>query len=457
MLDLKGNIFPKKDLMEHLSNIRTNSKLQASKQVGDLVRTETGQLVWRQKKFGDILTYDIPDGEDKTGSIVIWEHPDPAAPFGLYIAGCLTPGEKVLTQRGLVNVEDVVGSDKLVNKDGDLVAIKNLQRYIKANEDTYRIKPFGSYRSTNFTGEHPIWIKDKGFVKARDVSRNDILDIPNRYYNPIKSGSYNERLFYYFLGLWLGDGFVNINGKSHDIYLSIGKDEVDLSDFYDGLIAKLFNRNAINVHKGTELTRRFTHKELALFLKDNFGTNAYNKRVPEFVKRSKEDCRRCFIQGYLDSDGSVFYDRGNIRANFTSVNLELLEDIQDILYSLKIRCSIVLHQNETKNKLLINKDGSNSISLKSYRINVARSDVRMLSEDRVFCSRKQMLIDNASSSGKSKMNISFSNDGTKVYLGIDDIICDTYSGVVYNFECETHTFMTRNILTHNCDPLSLAG
>lgn len=88
MLDLKGNIFPKKDLMEHLSNIRTNSKLQASKQVGDLVRTETGQLVWRQKKFGDILTYDIPDGEDKTGSIVIWEHPDPAAPFGLYIAGC---------------------------------------------------------------------------------------------------------------------------------------------------------------------------------------------------------------------------------------------------------------------------------------------------------------------------------------------------------------------------------
>ena len=99
MLDLKGNIFPKKDLMEHLSNIRTNSKLQASKQVGDLVRTETGQLVWRQKKFGDILTYDIPDGEDKTGSIVIWEHPAPAAPFGLYIAGC-DPYDHDVSQTG---------------------------------------------------------------------------------------------------------------------------------------------------------------------------------------------------------------------------------------------------------------------------------------------------------------------------------------------------------------------
>nr|DAJ12553.1 MAG TPA: MXE GYRA INTEIN.2A [Bacteriophage sp.] len=25
---------------------------------------------------------------------------------------------------------------------------------------------------------------------------------------------------------------------------------------------------------------------------------------------------------------------------------------------------------------------------------------------------------------------------------------------MYNFECETHTFMCRNILTHNCDPLT---
>jgi hypothetical protein len=49
---------------------------------------------------------------------VIWEYPIKDPPFGLYIGGCLTPGEKVCTQRGLVNVEDVTLDDKLINKDG---------------------------------------------------------------------------------------------------------------------------------------------------------------------------------------------------------------------------------------------------------------------------------------------------------------------------------------------------
>ena len=58
-----------------------------------------------------------------------------------------------------------------------------------------------------------------------------------------------------------------------------------------------------------------------------FGTNAYNKRVPEFIKHLPENHKRAFLQGYLDSDGSVFLDNKKVRTNFTSVNLELLEDI----------------------------------------------------------------------------------------------------------------------------------
>jgi hypothetical protein len=60
------------------------------------------------------------------GSIVIWEYPIKDPPFGLYIGGCLTPGEKVCTQRGLVNVEDVTLDDKLINRDGEFVDIRNL-------------------------------------------------------------------------------------------------------------------------------------------------------------------------------------------------------------------------------------------------------------------------------------------------------------------------------------------
>ena len=43
--------------------------------------------------------------------------PDGKVPWGRYIAGCLTPGEKVLTTNGLKPVEDVTYSDTLINID----------------------------------------------------------------------------------------------------------------------------------------------------------------------------------------------------------------------------------------------------------------------------------------------------------------------------------------------------
>lgn len=86
-LELSGNIFPKKELQQQLSLIRTNKKLQAHKQVGDLLWVN-GELVWQQKKHGDITRYPLGRDDDPTGAIVIWEHPVKDPPVGLYIAGC---------------------------------------------------------------------------------------------------------------------------------------------------------------------------------------------------------------------------------------------------------------------------------------------------------------------------------------------------------------------------------
>jgi intein/homing endonuclease len=78
----------------------------------------------------------------------------------------------------------------------------------------------------------------------------------------------------------------------------------------------------------------------------------------------------------------------------------------------------------------------------------------------VFESRKIKLLKQAKIPSTSKMKIKFINDeeaGNKVLLKIEKIEESSYTGIVYNFECETHTFMCRNILTHNCDPLSISG
>ena len=97
MLEFNGNIFPKKELQEQLSLLRTNKKLQNHKQVGDLIQQPDGTIKWVIKKTGDITHYPLRTkrdettgaliGDDPTGSIVIWEHPNKDASPGLYIAG----------------------------------------------------------------------------------------------------------------------------------------------------------------------------------------------------------------------------------------------------------------------------------------------------------------------------------------------------------------------------------
>lgn len=451
VLELGKNIFPRKLLMNQLTRLRTNEKLKNMKHIVDLSWDGNGQVIATEKKTGDITTYHLKKDDKPRGSIVIWEYPVKDPPYGLYIGGCLTPGEKVCTQRGLVNVEDVTLDDKLINREGNFVEIRNLQRYNKVDEPTFKVKPYGSFRCTNFTGEHPILTSDGDFVKAKDLQISDKLIIPNLYWNndletyrTTKHDEYSRKLAYFY-GLYIGDGFYNINGNSHDVYLSIGKSETEFAEFYDKLIKELFDRDCIHVHKSKENSRRFTSKSVVNQLKQ-LGNSAYNKRVPEWIKRGPAEVKLGFLQGYLDSDGSVIKTNRGVRVNYTSVNLELLEDVQDVLYALQIKNSIVIHQKQCKNKF-------GGASLQSYRINVSQDDYKIIATDPIYYSRKIKLINQSERSTYSKMDQEFVNNN--IILGIQNIERSVYTGIVYNFECDTHTFMCRNIMTHNCDPYAV--
>ena len=43
-------------------------------------------------------------------------------------------------------------------------------------------------------------------------------------------------------------------------------------------------------------------------------------------------------------------------------------------------------------------------------------------------------------------------DNKYIYIKIKSIEESTYTGVVYNFDCQTHTFVCQYCTTHNCDP-----
>lgn len=87
VLELGKNIFPRKLLMDQLTRLRTNKKLQNMKHVVDLVWDGRGGVTANEKKSGDITTYHLKKDDKPEGSVVIWEYPIEDPPFGLYIIG----------------------------------------------------------------------------------------------------------------------------------------------------------------------------------------------------------------------------------------------------------------------------------------------------------------------------------------------------------------------------------
>lgn len=88
VLELGKNIFPRKLLMDQLTRIRTNKKLQSMKHIVDLEWDGNGQVKATEKPSGDITNYPLKKGDKPHGSVVIWEYPVKDPPLGFYIGGC---------------------------------------------------------------------------------------------------------------------------------------------------------------------------------------------------------------------------------------------------------------------------------------------------------------------------------------------------------------------------------
>ena len=88
VLELGKNIFPRKLLMDQLTRIRTNKKLQSMKHIVDLEWDGNGQVKATETPSGDITNYPLKKGDKPHGSVVIWEYPVKDPPHGLYIGGC---------------------------------------------------------------------------------------------------------------------------------------------------------------------------------------------------------------------------------------------------------------------------------------------------------------------------------------------------------------------------------
>lgn len=381
-----------------------------------------------------------------------------------FVAGCLTPGEQVLTDKGLMNVEDINFSNKLINKEGKLVDILALQVHEKVEEDIYTIKVGNSYRETTFTKEHPIFVSrpkfyeggvSKGrtkqfnfgkekFLKASEVSVGDWIKYPNIYKQPnpyntermmdLGELKYNSTVnsvldngdFWKFLGMYLKSGYIAKRGDKSLVHIYFGHQETEQIEDCIDTVLRVFGKECFKKVEGGEIRVEFENKQLYYFLKYSFGKTAQSKCLPEWAKYVGSYFKYQLIFGYLNAPiGSTPI------MEFTNKSLILLEGIQDILFSLGVVSNLTLLH---KSGAVMTPDGLTHKVKETYILKIDEADEVEL--------RNPI---------KGKNNCFLSEDLNYIYFKVKSIKKSTYTGKVYNFECETNTFLTPHITTHNCD------
>jgi len=414
-----------------------------------------------------------------------------------YIFGCLLPEEMVLTNDGLKEIQDVTFCDKLVDENGNYINVINKQIYDVVDEDVFEIKVDNTYRTTTFTKEHPILVsqnnktkrlydsatKKEGkrywdfnfkYTKTENLKTGDWIKVPNTYKKELDininekwclnnnvrkdfviNSPIDNKNFWWFIGMWLGDGWIGKYKDSYSILLCFNKKEFFYVEKIEKIINELFNRTISITEKDSAYEITFNSKELYYFLLENFGQYSDGKKISEWVKYISKEYKLELIKGYFDSDGcwveTTKNNKKNSKISFISINLTLLESFQDILFSIGIISGI--HKlRDAKIQIIKERE---VCSKKCYSLNLFNFDslmlVKLLNDKTDIKLNK---FDISQFYNKNKRIISschFSNDEEFIYFKIKDIKKSKFTGKVYNFECDTHTFMCHHITTHNCD------
>jgi intein-encoded DNA endonuclease-like protein len=480
------NPFPREALEQQKQFLLSNPIGQSI----ELFRGLNGNTQFKFSNKLPISSYPVQTGDNLDAPIVMYDSPDKfKGQKGIHIISCLPTGEKVMTNSGLQNIENVKLTDKLINENGNLVNIKNIQIHSVKKENIFQFKLTNTLRTTTFTGEHPLLVSenktkyvsidkwkrleikqryksyDFKFKKAENIKEKEWLKIPNLFnkeilpnfdllWNDFKCNNckkitnpLEDKDFWWLVGLWLGDGWIFKNG----IQFVFNNKEIYYIEKFKKVSEKLFNKTPTFCKDiGGAITFSIYSKQIRTFFLKNLGEYSYGKKISEWIKYLPKKYKLEIVKGYLNSDGCVSVSKKNKGLiNFVSINLELLESVQDILFSTGIISSIKLLRNE--GFVTINKKVSKT--KRCYTLDLCLSETINLLEqlyeiDDPKTSKLNILDKNIK---KRDSGCRFDETKDYIYFQITDITKGLYTGDVYNFECDTHTFCSHHITTHNCD------
>lgn len=259
------------------------------------------------------------------------------------IAQCIPPGNKVITQKGLLNIEDIAVDDLVLNKIGLWAPVSNTQsKEFRGN--IYKFQAIGQGQWST-TGDHRLWIKpvdeqEWSWADADEVCVGDKVMQPwmDTYETKHTIGWTRENtkeymninMFsdqYYLMGRFLGDGSVFKDRKcDRGIKIALNRNSPIRQEFLKSIMESTFQRNVEVCEDGSVILLKLHDSGLAKwFRKTCYTPNLHgdwmDKAFPWDIYHLKENYLRFFIAGLLDSDGYVDEAKNKIYLGITSPSL----------------------------------------------------------------------------------------------------------------------------------------
>jgi len=265
----------------------------------------------------------------------------------LLLAGpeCYPAGTLILTERGLVPIEQVHEGDRVLTHRGRW---RNVTAVGQRVADTVVVRGQGHY-GLEVTREHPLYARDRklrhrpvdgscyrytepewtpagataGKYWATPTSFGDELPIP-----PVGGrGVTFSPEFWWMVGRWLGDGLFRVAGNHADVLVVCGKHEADevigRLNFSPptGQVSGRAEYRWRRRDERTVVVYEMSHTGLVAWLNQFFGRGAQGKTVPPWALGMPREWREALLAGYVSADGHYVVARNKQMASTVSKSL----------------------------------------------------------------------------------------------------------------------------------------
>lgn len=243
---------------------------------------------------------------------------------------CFVKGTLILTDKGFEPIENIVVGDKVLThkgrfkevtttmqKQSSTVVLKGNHFGIETTEDHpfYSAEKFMRYMGVGLSKQRELvhvgeWTPAKDMCRKFYATPNEVpvieQPVPSKRNASAKDMPLQTGDFWYFVGRWLGDGWVRNslrcgrkNSYSSQIFLCGSKEEEQ--ELIDTVTC--IGEVPYIMHESTVTKVAFVNATLCDFLVGHFGKGAKGKYIPSFCFGMPLVFREKLLQGVIDSDG----------------------------------------------------------------------------------------------------------------------------------------------------------